>query len=98
MGIDKVGILDDFFALGGDSLLLIQFHTKLKEKFETDIAVVDLYKYNTVASLAGYLKNDNKEESQPVFEEVNSRVNKQLELMKQRRQRMQTRKGVEFGE
>ena len=98
LGIDKVGILDDFFALGGDSLLLIQFHTKLKEKFETDIAVVDLYKYNTVASLDGYLKNDNTEESQPVFEEVNSRVNKQLELMKQRRQRMQTRKGVEFGE
>lgn len=93
LGIDKVGIQDDFFALGGDSLLLIQFHTKLKEKFETDIAVVDLYKYNTVASLAGYLKSDNKEELQPVFEEVNSRVNKQLELMKQRRQNQNKRRG-----
>lgn len=98
LGIDRVGSQDDFFALGGDSLLLIQFHTKLKEKFETDIAVVDLYKYNTITALAGYLKNDNKEEAQPVFEEVNSRVNKQLELMKQRRQRMQTRKGVVLGE
>lgn len=93
LGIDKVGIQDDFFALGGDSLLLIQFHTKLKERFETDIAVVDLYKYNTVASLAGYLKNDNKEELQPAFEEVNSRVNKQLELMKQRRQNHSKRRG-----
>lgn len=94
LGINNVGIQDDFFALGGDSLLLIQFHTKLKEKFETDIAVVDLYKYNTVASLADYLKNDNKEELQPVFEEVNSRVNKQLELMKQRRQRQNKKRGV----
>ena len=93
LGIDKVGIQDDFFALGGDSLLLIQFHTKLKERFETDVAVVDLYKYNTVASLAGYLNNDNKEELQPVFEEVNSRVNKQLELMKQRRQHHNKKRG-----
>ena len=93
LGIDNVGIQDDFFALGGDSLLLIQFHTKLKEKFETDIAVVDLYKYNTVALLAGYLKSDNKEELQPVFEEVNSSVNKQLELMKQRRQNQNKRRG-----
>ncbi len=93
LGIENVGIQDDFFALGGDSLLLIQFHTKLKEKFETDIAVVDLYKYNTVALLAGYLKSDNKEEMQPVFEEVNSRVNKQLELMKQRRQNQNKRRG-----
>lgn len=94
LAIDKIGIYDDFFALGGDSLLLIQFHTKLKENFETDIAVVDLYKYNTIAALAEYLNRGNTEEEQPVFDEVNARVSKQKELMKKRRAQMHRTKGV----
>ena len=93
LGIDSIGIHDEFFALGGDSLLLIQLHSKIKENFETEIAVVDLYKYNTVALLAKYLSSSGTAEEAPVFEEVNSRVNKQLEVMKQRRQQMQLRKG-----
>ncbi len=92
--IDKVGIQDEFFALGGDSLLLIQFHTRLKEAFTTDIAVVDLYKYNTIALLAKQLNSESNEEEQPSFNEVNSRANKQMELLKKRRQQMLRGKGV----
>lgn len=92
--IDKVGIQDEFFALGGDSLLLIQFHTRLKEAFTTDIAVVDLYKYNTIALLAKQLNSESDEEEQPSFNEVNSRANKQMELLKKRRQQMLRGKGV----
>ena len=96
--IDKVGIHDEFFALGGDSLLLIQFHTKLKEAFSTDIAVVDLYKYNTIALLTKQLKGETSEEEQPVFDEINSRANKQKELMKKRRQQMLRGKGGTLSE
>ncbi len=88
LGIDRVGVLDEFFALGGDSLLLIQLHSKLKESFETDIAVVDLYKYNTVSSLSKYLSAGSQEQEKPVFTQVNQRAEKQLELLKQKRQRM----------
>lgn len=98
LSIENVGIYDEFFALGGDSLSLIQLHTKLKEMFQTDIAVVDLYKYNTIASLSKYLCSDNSTVEQPAFEGVNSRVNKQLEIIKQRKQQMQRRKGVVAGE
>lgn len=94
LGIDKVGIHDEFFALGGDSLLLIQFHTKLKEAVTSEIAVVDLYKYNTIALLAKRIKNECEEEEQPAFEKVNSRVNRQLELMKKRRRQMSGDKGA----
>ncbi|MCX7922786.1 MAG: amino acid adenylation domain-containing protein [Clostridia bacterium] len=93
LGIDKVGIHDEFFELGGDSLLLVQMHSKLKENFETEIAAVDLYKYNTVAALAKYLSSDT-EEKQPVFEDVNKRANRQIEMMKQRKQQMMQRRGV----
>jgi len=95
--IDKVGIHDEFFALGGDSLLLIQLHTKIKENFTTDIAVVDLYKYNTIALLSKYLAGSNQEVV-PVFTEVNSRANKQIELMKKRREQMLRGKGVTISE
>lgn len=94
LGIDGVGIQDDFFELGGDSLLLIQLHTKIKEAFQSDIAVVDLYKYNTIALLAKYLSKSEQPDEQPAFEAVNSRVNKQLERMKQRRQQLSRKKGA----
>lgn len=98
LGIEKVGIHDEFFALGGDSLLLIQFHTKLNEAITTEIAVVDLYKYSTIALLAKHLDNESAEEEQPAFKEVNSRANRQIELMKKRRQQMLKGKGVDSGE
>lgn len=91
LGVDRVGIHDDFFALGGDSLLLIQFHAQLKELFETDIAVVDLYKYNTIALLAKFLTQSPEEEAPPSFAAVGARANKQLEIMQQRRQQMMNR-------
>ncbi|WP_265445534.1 non-ribosomal peptide synthetase [Acetivibrio straminisolvens] len=92
LNIEAVGIHDEFFALGGDSLLLIQLHSKIKESFSTGLAVVDLYKYNTIASLAKYLSSENKEEEQPVFQSVSERSNRQLEAMKQKRQEMKLKR------
>jgi polyketide synthase PksJ len=94
LAIEKVGIYDEFFALGADSLLLIQFHSKLKESFATDIAIVDLYKYNTVALLAKHLQSGGEEDEKPNFEKVNTRANKQLEFLKQKKLLMQRKKGM----
>lgn len=74
--------------------MLIEVHTKIKELFTTNLAVVDLYKYNTVASLAKYLSSENKEEEQPTFESVSQRSNRRLEAMKQKRQQMKQKRGV----
>lgn len=96
--LEKVGIYDDFFALGGDSLLLIQLHTGLKEDFKADIAVVDLYKYTTIAQLAKHLSSSAEEDEKPDFEKVNQRANKQLEIMRQKRKLMQRRKRNDLDE
>ncbi|HEX8183843.1 MAG TPA: amino acid adenylation domain-containing protein, partial [Blastocatellia bacterium] len=53
--LEKVGAHDNFFDLGGHSLLLIQVHSKLQGRFNRDLTVVDLFRYPTVNSLAGYL-------------------------------------------
>ena len=91
LGVDGIGIYDDFFELGGDSLLLVQLHSKIKEKFKTDITAVDLYKYNTVALIAKNLESDHIEEKAS-FENLNMRVKKQREIMKQKREAMLKRK------
>ncbi len=53
--VDRVGRQDNFFTLGGHSLLLTQIHGELKEKLSADLSLVDLFTYPTVGSLAEFL-------------------------------------------
>ncbi|HEY1579971.1 MAG TPA: amino acid adenylation domain-containing protein [Terracidiphilus sp.] len=53
--IDKPGIRENFFDLGGHSLLLVQLHAQLKREFNIDIAVVDLFRYPTIETLASFV-------------------------------------------
>jgi polyketide synthase PksJ len=56
LGLDKVGIHDNFFELGATSLDIIQISAKLKETANLDIPVVTLFTYSTIHALTGYLK------------------------------------------
>ncbi len=53
--VEKVGIYDNFFDIGGHSLLLIQLHSKLRERFHKPIAVSDIFKHPTINALAKYI-------------------------------------------
>ena len=50
--VERVGLTDNFFDLGGQSLLMIRVHGQLKDKLGVDISLVDMFRYPTVASLA----------------------------------------------
>ncbi|HSF39386.1 MAG TPA: amino acid adenylation domain-containing protein [Thermoanaerobaculia bacterium] len=52
---DRVGIHDNFFDLGGQSLLLLQVHTRVREAFDGDLSVLDLFQHPTVSALAELL-------------------------------------------
>jgi amino acid adenylation domain-containing protein len=65
LGRDKVGIHDNFFDLGGHSLLLIKMQSRLQEVLQRDVAIVDLFRYPSVSSLAQYLSLD--KESSPAI-------------------------------
>lgn len=54
LNLDKVGINDDFFDLGGDSLNVIKVITKASE-LGIRISLEDMYKYTTILSLAPYV-------------------------------------------
>jgi len=54
--VDKVGVEDNFFDLGGHSLLVVQLQSRLKELYP-ELSVIDLFKYPTVKSLSNYLSD-----------------------------------------
>lgn len=53
--VRQVGLHDNFFDLGGHSLLLIHLHSYLKKSLGMDLSVVDLFEYPTVSTLAKFL-------------------------------------------
>lgn len=53
--VERVGLHDNFFDLGGHSLALIRVHTALKAALRRDIPMVDLFKYTRISTLAAYL-------------------------------------------
>jgi amino acid adenylation domain-containing protein len=55
LAIDEVGRHDNFFDLGGHSLLVPQVHRRLTERFSSEISIVDLFRYPTVGDLAQFL-------------------------------------------
>ncbi len=60
--VERVGVNDNFFDLGGHSLLMARVHTRLREAFPGfDLALVDLFKYPTVSALADRLSSAGEE-------------------------------------
>lgn len=49
---ERVGLDDNFFDLGGDSLLLVSVHSSLQKLLNTGIKITDLFAYTTIRSLA----------------------------------------------
>ncbi|GAA3170824.1 MULTISPECIES: amino acid adenylation domain-containing protein [Streptomyces] len=55
LGVERVGVHDNFFDLGGHSLLLAEVRGKIADRLGTDLTMVELFQYPTVGSLARYL-------------------------------------------
>jgi amino acid adenylation domain-containing protein/non-ribosomal peptide synthase protein (TIGR01720 family) len=55
---DKVGIHDDFFRLGGNSILAIKLSSKINKGLGISINVSAIFRYNTVSKLAHYIQNN----------------------------------------
>ncbi|MGC5568942.1 amino acid adenylation domain-containing protein, partial [Streptomyces sp. FR-108] len=57
LGLDRVGATDDFFELGGQSLLATQVVSRVREVFGAEIPLAALFDHPTVRSLTALVEN-----------------------------------------
>lgn len=83
--LDKVGVKDNFFDLGGHSLLIVRVHQLLKAQVEKPISLTDLYRFPTIASLTEFLNSDQQNESLKKSSDRASRRRERMGLRKRRK-------------
>ncbi len=58
--LEQIGVHDNFFDLGGNSLLLMEIHAKVCASLGVAPSVVEFFEYPTVSALAEFLSRDKK--------------------------------------
>jgi len=65
LDVEAVGVNDNFFEIGGHSLLLATLHEKLEQALGRELALVDLFRSPTVRSFAALIGEQSAGEAQP---------------------------------
>ena len=63
LGVEHVGIHDNFFDLGGDSLLSIQLIARIEKRFGKTLPVAVLFQSPTIEQLATILGDERRSET-----------------------------------
>jgi hypothetical protein len=65
LGVPQVGLYDNFFDLGGNSLALAKLHSRIVAMFGAEVPITMLFEHTTVAAQARELHGDNGQPSRP---------------------------------
>jgi len=79
--IDQMGIHNNFFDLGGHSLLIAQVQSKLQDIFAQEISLVELFEYPTIHALAQHLTQKTQRAN---LNRAESRRSRQVSMRQQR--------------
>ncbi|UHO38305.1 amino acid adenylation domain-containing protein [Chryseobacterium capnotolerans] len=88
LGLDssRISIHDDFFRLGGNSIMAIKLISKIKQVLEVRVEVATIFSHKTVASLSEVVSNETHTEEQTVITpaKVNSPEEQRLSFAQER--------------
>jgi len=70
--LERVGIDENFFDIGGNSLVLVRVHGWLEKRLKAQISVVELFRYPTIRTLAAFLSE--RGDQQSVVEKARQRA------------------------
>jgi hypothetical protein len=73
LGLERVGINDNYFSIGGDSIKSIMLVSIINEKLGKHLKIVDLYVHNTIEKLASWIDREESatdETHQEVLSEI----------------------------
>ncbi len=57
LGLDRVGAHDNFFEVGGHSLLLVRLHARLQAALKVDLSLMDLFSHPNVHAQAEHIRS-----------------------------------------
>ena len=63
----QIGITDNFFVLGGHSLIAVKLINKINKKLQYRITLKDIFDYPTIAQLSKYLERKEKKENTKII-------------------------------
>ncbi|MCU0288840.1 MAG: condensation domain-containing protein, partial [Acidobacteria bacterium] len=79
LALEKVGIKDSFFDLGGDSIKAIRLAGAINNTFNRELKIADLYTHDTIEALAQQL---DRMENAFIGSEAELNIKKELETLK----------------
>jgi amino acid adenylation domain-containing protein len=82
LGVERIGVHDNFFDAGGHSLLMVQVHNKLSEAFEKEVSIVEMFAKPTISALAEYFSETNGHK--PTFQKVMDRAARRKQAVSRR--------------
>ena len=83
LGLDRVGVLDDFFDLGGNSVLSLEIVSGTRRELGIQLPIAKLFQYPQIRSLANYLSSGDR--GQTMRTETRARARRQREALRRRR-------------
>ena len=83
--VERVGMRDNFFDVGGHSLLLVQVQVRLGKELGRKVTLIELFQYPTIDSLVGHLNRNNRNNSEsPSVKQSHNRAETRRQLRKRR--------------
>ncbi len=91
LGLEQVGVNDNFFDLGGDSLLMLQIQSKTQAALKKDIPLIELFEHATVRAMTEHFTRPPAEAA--TFEDARERAKRQKQMLTQQRNRFKQQSG-----
>ena len=82
LAVERLGPADNFFDLGGDSILIVEVHAELQQILNRKFSVTDLFQYPSIRALSNYLDG---QASHVASSEIAERIRKQRNAMAKQR-------------
>ncbi len=83
LGLDRVGTNDNFFDLGGSSILAVRIIASIQEELGIEIPVVKLFQYPNISLMAKYLSQNQSDE--PSYEDIQKRAQRRRDSFNRRK-------------
>ena len=94
LGVSQVGIFDNLFELGGNSLTVIRLKNQLSHLLHQDIPITIFFEYPTIDDFTRYLSLTNENDTMTITNKQQQRLNRKKATLSRRKQQQHVRRSA----